>query len=101
MDDDPTPDVLIAGLGANPTEIAATLANKGIVGIPGCPQFCPLAVYLRGQGYEYPSISTRITVGESRVEYDLPLPALMFVSAYDSGAFPELERPPAPPSDGF
>lgn len=96
---DLTPDLLVAALGTTPAEIAATLANKGIVGRIGKYGDCPLARYLRGQGYD------NWTDGAAHVgyhsmwgegvphavwEYRLPDAAAAFARKFDDREYPDL-----------
>lgn len=102
---------LLAELGTNADEVAASLARAGVQGLPKSNRFCAVAVYLTAVMGADPRIRS-VAVGPcslvvnlvrpkdskpaGRLLVQLPKAARQFVSAFDAGAFPEIERPLAP-----
>ena len=82
---------LIEQLGDDPLVIAAKLEELGIRGRKSAGECCPLANYLRRQGF--PSLmvgNTEIYLDEV-VNCELPDAAEEFVELFDDGNFPQLE----------
>lgn len=82
---------LIEQLGDDPLVMAAKLEELGIRGVRSNGEKCPLANYLRRNGY------TSLMVGDTEIFLDevvnceLPEAAEEFVEFFDGGHFPQLE----------
>lgn len=94
------PTQLVAALGDTATEIARTLANKGITGKREDPERCPIANYLTEQGFRGVTVDrdTIIVNGDNeRGEYVMTPAGLAFVALFDldlgGRTFPELAAP--------
>lgn len=83
-------------LGTSPEAIAATLANKGIKGVRGKLDACPLARYLALQFPGQPLYVTQYAVEGEDQETEsakLPFAAQTFVLLFDAtDNWPELEE---------
>lgn len=88
---------LIAKLGDQSDVVASRLLSLGCVGLPNRSDECPLAIYLRQNGFEC------MTVSRGYVRQDIigmglfsstPLPpqAYAFTIDFDNGYYPELVR---------
>ena len=84
----------LAELGDTAEEVASTLLKLGCKGTR-CANSCPIAVYLKGKGYENPralrhQIEARSLGGNEIAKLDTPPPISRFISAFDDGSFAQL-----------
>lgn len=99
---------LLAGLGADHREVAATLQRAGIRGVPRNPGGCAIALYL-GAVLGADSRIHSVTVGTNCLKAStlkstpfyffygtmllpVPKPVGQFITAFDEGCYPELTR---------
>lgn len=86
---------LLKDLGDDHEQIAAKLLAEGCKGWKGDGDNCPVADYLRKNGYKNPSVCTEeVTVeyNNELVTADVPLVVEDFLHAFDDGNYPALER---------
>lgn len=87
------PDVpaLLAALGGTADEVAASLRQLGVKGVPDDPDSCPLAQLMK-LGVSTPIVSTRKIFWGPAHECSMHItaPLLAFVIAFDRGAYPDL-----------
>lgn len=88
------PTEALRALGSTPQQVAASLRREGVKGSPLLPGACPLANYLRSEGFKYPRVGDRIHVGfgAREKEYALPPACRDFTWHFDSGHYPALFR---------
>jgi hypothetical protein len=82
----------LAGLGNTPLDIANTLHNKAVHGLPVSGVECPLAVYIRQQ---FPELDDTFSVGiydcgDGHWDLPLTLQQRAFVMEFDQGYYPDL-----------
>ncbi len=101
---------LLAGLGRTPEEVAESLGQVGVQGVRKSNRSCAVARYVTAVMGAEPEIRS-IAVGPcslvvnlvhpddskpaGRLLVQLPKAVRQFVSAFDAGSFPSLERPPS------
>lgn len=76
-------------LGQDSQEIARSLEMKGIKGKRNDSQYCPIALYLRDQGYACVSVGTSVVVAGACI--NSPMPIDKFIEDFDAGKYPQLE----------
>jgi hypothetical protein len=91
---------LIDGLGPTPDDIAGSLVDQGVQGVPGNKERCALACFLRavvGSDPEATEVAVQrrtVVVSTSRwrpsIRVPLPTPAKVFVDAFDARFYPNL-----------
>ncbi len=102
---------LLAELGRDPDEVAATLEVAGVRGDPRSNQSCAVALYLNASLGSDPRIRS-VAVGPctvllemaappgrpsaGRLQVQLPKAVRRFVAAFDARQYPEVTRPPTP-----
>jgi hypothetical protein len=89
----------LAALGSTADEVAATLLAKGCHGVEGQCSACPVAIYLHKC---FPGVGFTVTFGSAHIHgggsfngrdyHPLSAAARSFISAFDSGLYPELRR---------
>jgi hypothetical protein len=100
---------LLVGLGTSAEEVASSLDQVGIEGIPKSNRSCAIALYLTAVIGGEPVVRS-VAVGPcslvinlispddlrpaGRLLVQLPKPVRQFIAAFDSGRFPGLERQP-------
>jgi hypothetical protein len=100
---------LLAGLGNSPGQVAASLCQEGVWGIPNDARSCAVASYLGAVLGADPRVRS-LTTGQSLVKVvvdgpvaflppavarvRLPQPVRQFIAAFDQGMFPMLVRVP-------
>jgi hypothetical protein len=105
---------LLAELGRDPDEVAATLEAAGVRGDPRSNLSCAVALYLNASMGSDPRIRS-VAVGPCTVLLDmaappgrrpagklqvqLPKAVRRFVAAFDARQYPEVTRPPAAGAD--
>jgi hypothetical protein len=106
---------LLAGLGTSADEVARSLGQAGIEGVPRSNRSCAVALYLTAVMGGEPAVRS-VAVGPcslvinlvarddarpaGRLLVQLPKPVRQFVAAFDAGGFPAIqrERPAAAPT---
>lgn len=86
---------LLSALGDTPEAVARTLEAKGIKGSRKNPHSCPIARYLRAEGW---CVGVFQTIGYAKVpgsqgdmqSFPLPTPVTAFIEQFDSGLYPTL-----------
>lgn len=87
----------LQSLGNTKEEVAAYLKEKGFKGSPRHRHCCPIAVALRAEFHQIPTVTPgksclRATVnGGVTQEAYLPTACMAFVAAFDEREYPELE----------
>jgi hypothetical protein len=91
---------LMDSLGPSPSEVASSLADAQVVGVPRHPTSCPIARYLSAVVGSEPSVLSIWVYGSSArldcggrfrvVRIRLPEPVSTFIRAFDSGCYPRL-----------
>jgi hypothetical protein len=100
---------LLVGLGANRSEVAASLCDAGVWGARNNPRCCAVASYLGAVLGADPRVRS-LTTGQSQVKIvvngpvrflppavvrvPLPQPVRQFIVAFDRGMYPMLVRGP-------
>jgi len=100
---------LLADLGTNAYEVAGALERAGVQGTPRSNRSCAVAVYLTAVMGTEPGVRS-VAVGPcslvvnlvrprdarpaGRLVVQLPKPVRHFVSGFDAGRFPSVERTP-------
>ncbi len=90
---------LLDELGETPDKVAAKLQELGIVGTPGCRASCPVAVYLKLNGFGLAEVASTWACtyqASNWICVDLPLAVRQFVRLMDMGKWPELKAKVAP-----
>jgi hypothetical protein len=98
---------LLAGLGPSADQVARSLSEAGIEGVPRSNRSCAIALYLTAIMGGEPAVRS-VTVGPcslainlvapdharpaGRLLVQLPKPVRQFVAAFDGGQFPVVER---------
>jgi hypothetical protein len=98
---------LLAGLGTSADQVARSLGEAGIEGVPRSNRSCAIALYLTAVMGGEPAVRS-VTVGPcslainlvapdhsrpaGRLLVQLPKPVRQFVAAFDGGQFPVVER---------
>jgi len=100
---------VLAGLGVNSDEVAASLQAADVRGVPRDNRSCAVAVYLTSIMGSEPEVRS-VTVGHCSLLVDLvgvdqrpaghllvqlPKPVRQFVAAFDAFRYPAVTRPPA------
>lgn len=84
---------VLSCLGGTPAQIADTLWQLGIRGVPGSATRCPIAVYLddvyRGSAWSVTGLYLHDS-SSRLVEEPTPLLIMQFLDDFDSGRFEEL-----------
>ncbi len=102
--------VLLADLGKDPDEVARSLHEAGVQGVPMSNETCAVALYLAALMGSDPRVRS-VGVGHCAVRIDtaappdfhpagwmfvqLPKPVRRFVAAFDDRQYPEVTRQPA------
>jgi hypothetical protein len=91
---------LIDGLGPTPDDIAGSLVDQGVHGVPGNKERCALACFLRAvvgadpEALEVAVQRRTVVISTSRwspsLRVPLPTPAKVFVDAFDARFYPSL-----------
>jgi hypothetical protein len=100
---------LLKGLGSTADEVAESLGRSGVEGVPKSNRSCAVARYVTAVMGGEPGVRS-VAVGPcslvvnlvrpedarpaGRLLVQLPKPVRQFVSAFDAGQFPDLERRP-------
>jgi hypothetical protein len=90
---------LLMDLGDNAEQVASSLKEQGIKGYHSCYS-CPIARFLIKNGAVYGrcavasliSLSWDLASEAGANSFDPPVGVRMFITAFDSGAYPELEE---------
>ena len=85
----------LKALGDTVPDIASKLKSLGIKGQTKNPSYCPIAQYLKGQGWLGPRVSGLVQVKRTFCDapiIDLPQSCKEFIRAFDCGEFPSLEN---------
>lgn len=104
---------LLAGLGTSADEVARSLGQAGIEGIPRSNRSCAVALYVTAVMGGEPAVRS-VAVGPcslvinlvdrddarpaGRLLVQLPKPVRQFVAAFDAGRFPGVQRERPTPS---
>ena len=89
---------LLTGLGSTPDEIAAALAAADITGQRAEPDSCAVAEYVKAADHtdvrvgEDDDGSLLVEAGDTEAVIALDTPLHAFVTKFDNGDYPELER---------
>jgi hypothetical protein len=91
---------LMESLGPSPSEVASSLADAQVVGVPRHPTSCAIARYLSAVVGSEPSVlsiwvygsSVRLDCGSRSLalRVRVPEPVSTFIGAFDSGCYPRL-----------
>jgi hypothetical protein len=91
-------------LGSSPTEVASTLADLGVHGVPRSSTGCAIARYLRVIIGTEPAVSEiAVSMRSVHISYEgrtfpiivkLPRPVSKFIRAFDADSYPELIESP-------
>lgn len=86
---------LLQGLGDTAEKIAASLRTEGIVGFPQSSEYCPITLFLKKHGADYPATtSNKIILGVDElgdeIVMDTPASVARFVRLFDISIFPDL-----------
>lgn len=99
---------LLTHLGDSPEEVAASLEQAGVHGVPGSNRSCAVALYVGALMGAHPRVRS-VAVGQcsllvnlvtpdlrpgGRLLVQLPKPVRQFVAEFDAGHYPGLNRPP-------
>lgn len=92
----------LAELGETADEVAASLARRGITGVPGMSDACPLRNFGASLGLEIDVGNDEVLLWPPRapaVFVALPDACVAFVARLDGGAYPELRAKGVAPSE--
>ncbi len=88
---------LLAELGDTADAVADRLRALGIKGIPGDACWCPVASYLKRNGYEAVAVSMSdwgcalsVEQGYGAIDGDTPGPVVEFIARFDEGVYLDL-----------
>jgi len=86
----PDPLEALRALGSTDDEVATTLREKGIKGWRGYTDACPLAQFLRAEGFALVNVTdTSFDVDDYHAA--LPEGARSFVASFDGSLYPDLD----------
>jgi hypothetical protein len=81
----------IAALGSDADDIRSNLANWKIKGKKQNIGICPVAIYLKREGFPCAYVSQLGIYGSSITRMNTPTHVAAFINRFDDGEFPELE----------
>lgn len=85
----------IAGMGRTPTEIAQFLQNKHVTGQRRVGELCPVANYLRSEGFNEIFVTAEgvAALGCDEIAFGPRSAVAKFVEGFDEGDYPQLVEP--------
>ena len=87
--------ILLTGLGDTAEKVATALQAEGITGIPHDATYCPISLFLKRHGADYPAangdtIIVGVDANGDEIVMDPPAPISKFIHLFDTDHFPEL-----------